>query len=78
MVADVAAMKSRLNEFHRKRQQSVDEEDQNGRVETGWGRTQAKTCTENTQEKQQFVFPPTQAELDSCVPTTDTPVSIKQ
>jgi len=73
MVADVAAMKSRLNEFHRKRQQSVDEEDQNGRVETGWGRTQAKTCTENTQEKQQFVFPPTQAELDSCVPTTDTP-----
>jgi len=73
MVADVAAMKSRLNEFHRKRQQSVDEEDQNGRAETGWGRTQAKTCTENTQEKQQFVFPPTQAELDSCVPTQDTP-----
>ena len=66
MVADVAAMKSRLNEFHRKRQQSMEEEEH--------ARVQAMTCTDNMQDKQQFVFPNTQAEVENCVPTQDTPV----
>ena len=78
MVSDVAAMKSRLNEFHRQRQNGREEEedhDQGGRTETGWSRTQARTETDHNQDKhQQFVFPASQAELDNCVPTQDTPV----
>ena len=82
MVADVAAMKSRLNEFHRQRQNGREEEeedhDQGGRTGTELGRTQARTETDHNQDKQQqFVFPASQAELDNCVPTQDTPVGIR-
>jgi hypothetical protein len=88
MVADVAAMKSRLNEFQRQRQNIVDDEvprtgwtrtqgrtDEEQSPRTGWTRTQGRTDTELHQDNQhQALFPASQAEPDNCVPTQDTPV----
>ena len=77
MVADVAAMKSRLSEYQRQRQNIAD--DEGGLPRGGWTQAQNQPADEtNTQHHQdrhqQFEFPTSQADQEICVPTQDTPV----